>query len=96
MMRRTGYWLTVVLGGVLLTVSSARGAEEPAEKYLFSSERRSGTLDRIEAALEVSGNAQVLDESTEGADLGEDEAMRIATEEVTRVRRRRRSSRTVR
>ena len=35
---------------------------------------------------------RVLDESAVGSDLDEDEAMRIATEEVGRVRRRRRSS----
>jgi hypothetical protein len=35
---------------------------------------------------------RVLDESAAGSDLDEDEAMRVATEEVTRVRRRRRSS----
>jgi hypothetical protein len=34
----------------------------------------------------------VLDESASGSDLDEDEAMRIATEEVSRVRRRRRTS----
>lgn len=34
-----------------------------------------------------------LDESVTGSDVEEDEAMRIATEEVSRVRRRRRSSR---
>ena len=38
------------------------------------------------------GTRQVLDESAAGSDLDEDEAMRIATEEVSRVRRRRRSS----
>jgi hypothetical protein len=35
---------------------------------------------------------RVLDESATGSELDEDEAMRIATEEVSRVRRRRRSS----
>jgi hypothetical protein len=35
---------------------------------------------------------RVLDESAVGSDLDEDEAMRITTEEVGRVRRRRRSS----
>lgn len=34
----------------------------------------------------------VLDESAVGSDLDEDEAMRVATEEVSRVRRRRRTS----
>ena len=35
---------------------------------------------------------RVLDESAAGSDLDEDEAMWVATEEVTRVRRRRRTS----
>lgn len=35
---------------------------------------------------------RVLDESAVASDLDEDEAMQIATEEVSRVRRRRRSS----
>jgi hypothetical protein len=35
---------------------------------------------------------RVLDESAAGSDLDEDEAVRIATEEVSRVRRRRPSS----
>jgi hypothetical protein len=35
---------------------------------------------------------RVLGETAAGSDLDEDEAMRIATEEVSRVRRRRRSS----
>ena len=35
---------------------------------------------------------RVLDESAVGSDLDEDEAMRVATEEVSRVRRRRRTS----
>ncbi|MEX2279751.1 MAG: hypothetical protein WEA76_06645, partial [Acidimicrobiia bacterium] len=35
---------------------------------------------------------RVLDKSVADSDLDEDEAMRIATEEVSRVRRRRRSS----
>jgi hypothetical protein len=34
----------------------------------------------------------VLDESAVGSDLDEDEAMRVSTEEVSRVRRRRRTS----
>ena len=34
----------------------------------------------------------VLDESAAGSDLDEDEAMRVANEEVSRVRRRRRTS----
>ncbi len=35
---------------------------------------------------------RVLDESAAGSDLDEDEAMRIAAEDVRRVRRRRRQS----
>ena len=35
---------------------------------------------------------RVLDGSAAGSDLDEDEAMRVATEEVSRVRRRRRTS----
>lgn len=35
---------------------------------------------------------RVLDESAKGSDLGEDEAMEVVTEEVSRVRRRRRTS----
>lgn len=35
---------------------------------------------------------RVLDETAAGSDIDEDEAMRIATEEVSRLRRRRRSS----
>jgi hypothetical protein len=34
----------------------------------------------------------VLDETAAGSDLDEDEVMRVATEEVSRVRRRRRIS----
>ena len=35
---------------------------------------------------------RVLDESAAGSDLDEDEAIRVATEEVSRLRRRRRTS----
>ena len=64
--------------------------------------RQGATWDQIGESLGMSRQSaweyftretrRILDEGTAGGDLGEDEAMRIATEEITRVRRRRRSS----
>jgi hypothetical protein len=64
--------------------------------------RQGATWDQIGESLGMSRQSaweyftretrRMLDEGTGGGDLGEDEAMRIATEEITRVRRRRRSS----
>jgi hypothetical protein len=60
------------------------------------------TWDQIGASLGMSRQSAweyytreprcVLDESVAGSDLDEDEAMRVATEEVSRVRRRHRTS----
>lgn len=64
--------------------------------------RQGATWDQIGESLSMSRQSaweyytretrRMLDEGAAGGDLGEDEAMRIATEEVVRVRRRRRSS----
>ena len=64
--------------------------------------RQGATWDQIGESLGMSRQSaweyftretrRMLDEGTAGSGLGEDEAMRIATEEVGRVRRRRRSS----
>jgi len=64
--------------------------------------RQGATWDQIGESLRMSRQSaweyymrrarQVLDESAASSDLDENEAMRIATEEVSRVRRRRRSS----
>jgi hypothetical protein len=64
--------------------------------------RQGATWDQIGESLGMSRQSaweyytretrRVLDESAAGSDLDEDEAMRIATEEVSRVRRRRRTS----
>ena len=64
--------------------------------------RQGATWDQIGESLGMSRQSaweyytreprRVLDETTAGADLDEDEAMRIATEEVSRVRRRRSSN----
>ena len=64
--------------------------------------RQGATWDQIGESLGMSRQSaweyftremrRILDEGTAGSGLGEDEAMRIATEEVGRVRRRRRSS----
>ena len=65
--------------------------------------RRGATWDQIGESLGMSRQSaweyytrqarRVIDEAMAGADLDEDEAMRIATEEVNRVRRRRSSKR---
>lgn len=65
--------------------------------------RQGATWDQIGKSLGMSRQSaweyytrntrRMLDEGAAGAGLGEDEAMRIATEEVSQVRRRRRSSR---
>jgi hypothetical protein len=64
--------------------------------------RQGATWDQIGESLGMSRQSaweyytrearRVLDESAGGSDLDEDEAMRLATEEVSRVRRRRRTS----
>lgn len=64
--------------------------------------RQGATWDQIGESLGLSRQSaweyytretrRVLDERAAGSDLGEDEAMRVATEEVSRVRRRRRTS----
>ena len=64
--------------------------------------REGATWDQIGESLGMSRQSaweyytretrRVLDESAAGSDLGEDEGMEAATEEVSRVRRRRRSS----
>ena len=64
--------------------------------------RQGATWDQIGESLGMSRQSaweyytretrRVLDESAAGSDLDEDEAMRVATEEVSRVRRRRRTS----
>lgn len=63
--------------------------------------RQGATWDQIGESLGMSRQSaweyytretrRVLDESAAGSDLDEDVAMRVATEEVTRVRRRRRT-----
>lgn len=64
--------------------------------------RRGATWDQIGESLGMSRQSaweyytretrRVLDESAAGSDPDEDEAMRVATEEVSRVQRRRRTS----
>jgi hypothetical protein len=64
--------------------------------------RQGATWDQIGESLGMSRQSaweyytrearRVLDESAAGSDLDEDEAMRVTTEEVSRVRRRRRIS----
>ncbi len=64
--------------------------------------RQGATWDQIGESLGMSRQSvweyytrptrTLLDETAAGSDLGEDEAMRVATEEVSRVRRRRRRS----
>ena len=64
--------------------------------------RQGATWDQIGESLGMSRQSaweyytrqtrHVLDESAVGSDLDEDEAMGVATEEVSRVRRRRRNS----
>ena len=64
--------------------------------------RQGATWDQIGESLGMSRQSaweyytrearHALDESAAGSDLDEDEAMRVATEEVSRVRRRRRTS----
>ena len=64
--------------------------------------RQGATWDQIGESLGMSRQSaweyynrqtrHVLDESAVGSDLDEDEAMRVSTEEVSRVRRRRRTS----
>lgn len=64
--------------------------------------QRGATWDQIGGSLGISRQSaweyyaraalNVLDESADGSDIDEDEAMRVATEEVSRVRRRRRTS----
>ncbi|MFQ5524114.1 MAG: hypothetical protein ACE5F5_11150 [Acidimicrobiia bacterium] len=64
--------------------------------------RQGATWDQIGESLGMSRQAaweyyttrtrRALDETAAGSDLDEDEAIRVATEEVSRVRRRRRSA----
>ena len=76
---------------------------EALRRVRVEAARREGaTWDQIGESLGISRQSaweyytrktqRDLDESATGSDLEEDEAMRIATEEVSRVRRRRRSS----
>ncbi|HSF85962.1 MAG TPA: hypothetical protein VLG28_09970 [Acidimicrobiia bacterium] len=76
--------------------------EELRRERVEAARRQGATWDQIGESLGMSRQSaweyytrearRVLDENTAGSDLDEDEAMRVATEEVTRVRRRRRTS----
>lgn len=76
--------------------------EELRRERVGAARRQGATWDQIGESLGMSrqsaweyytrGVRRVLDETAAGSDIDEDEAMRIATEEVGRVRRRRRTS----
>jgi hypothetical protein len=76
--------------------------EELRRERVEAARRQGATWDQISESLGMSRQSaweyytretrRVLDESAVGSDLDEDEAMRVATEEVSRVRRRRRTS----
>jgi hypothetical protein len=76
--------------------------EEVRRERVEAARRQGATWDQIGESLGMSRQSaweyytretrRVLDESAAGSDLDEDEAMRVATEEVSRVRRRRRTS----
>jgi len=75
--------------------------EELRRERVGAARRQGATWDQIGESLGMSrqsaweyysrGARLVLDESAASSDLDEDEAMRVATEEVSRVRRRRRT-----
>lgn len=88
----------------LRELSRADAELETLRRERVAAARRQGaTWDQIGESLGMSRQSaweyytrdtrRVLDETTAGADLDEDEAMRVATEEVSRVRRRRSSQR---
>jgi hypothetical protein len=76
--------------------------EELRHERVEAARRQGATWDQIGESLGMSRQSaweyytrearHVLDETAAGSDLDEDEAMRVATEEVSRVRRRRRIS----
>ena len=76
--------------------------EELRHERVEAARRQGATWDQIGESLGMSRQSaweyytrearRVLDETAAGSDLGEDEAMRVATEEARRVRRRRRGS----
>jgi hypothetical protein len=87
----------------LQELSRAEVEIEALRRERVEAARRQGaTWDQIGESLGISRQSaweyytrqtrRVLDESAACSDLGEDAAMRIATEDVSRVRRRRRTS----
>jgi len=76
--------------------------EELRRERVEAARRQGATWDQIGESLGMSRQSaweyyarearRVLDESAANSDLDEDEAMRVTTEEVSRVRRRRRIS----
>ena len=76
--------------------------EELRRERVGAARRQGSTWDQIGESLGMSRQSaweyytrqtrHVLDDTAAGSDIDEDEAMRIATEEVSRVRRRRRTS----
>ena len=76
--------------------------EELRRERVGAARRQGSTWDQIGESLGMSRQSaweyytrqarRVLEETAAGSDIDEDEAMRIATEEVSRVRRRRRTS----
>lgn len=76
--------------------------EELRRERVEAARRQGATWDQIGESLGMSRQSaweyytretrRVLDESAAGSDLDEDEAMQVATEEVGRARRRRRTS----
>lgn len=76
--------------------------EELRSERVEAARRQGATWDQIGESLGMSRQPaweyftrearRVLDESAAGSDLAEDEAMRVATKEVSRARRRRRTS----
>ncbi len=76
--------------------------EELRRERVGVARRQGSTWDQIGESLGMSRQSaweyytrearRVLEETAAGLDIDEDEAMRIATEEVSRVRRRRRTS----
>ena len=87
----------------LRELSRADAELEALRRERVEAARRQGaTWDQIGESLGMSRQSaweyytrdarRVLDETAASSDLDEDETMRVATEEVSRVRRRRRSS----
>ncbi|MDH4116759.1 MAG: hypothetical protein OEX04_02195 [Acidimicrobiia bacterium] len=76
--------------------------EELRRERVEAARRQGATWDQIGESLGMSRQSaweyytretrRLLEESAAGSDLDDDEAMRVATEEVSRVRRRRRTS----